>query len=318
MAHGDLDGLASAAVIVAALRASKGVSPRLLIAQPYALHSVLLKLLSAPPKLVVITDIGIDAASWPSVLTSLRALLEKGARVLWVDHHVQTARHSLELSELGASLLYTSCGCASTIAREVFAPLTDDPSFFSKLARLGEIADHVVQGDKDETLLADRIAAALSAPSSKDEFKLRLVKMWVEERKLVNDEVALKAEEFERELARRLPLVEGKVVFEGERGVLIDARDASLGGLAGHIASQLARRRGKAVVIVFAPNEREVVAVCRVPPHADFDAVKELERIAKSLGGGGGGVPKAAAVRVPSSASDALLSKIRDVLAGAS
>ncbi len=315
MAHGDLDGLASAAVVSAVLRKKRGAHPRLLIAQPYALHRTLLKLASEPPELVVLTDVGVDEAVWPSVRKSVEELTAKGARILWVDHHAQTARVSLELAELGVSLLYTGSGCASTIAREVFAPLTDDPSFFAKLARLGEIADNVAGGDRELTLLADRLAAALSAPSSKDEFKVRLVKMWVEEKKLVDDEVAVKAEEFEKALARKLAEIEQRVVFEGEVGVVIDARGMRLEGLAGHIASRLAREKGKVVAIAFSPNEREVVVTCRVPPHIDFDAASELSSLALKLGGGGGGLARAAAIRVPSSAGDELLKKLGELLA---
>jgi len=287
----------------------------LLIAQPYALHRTLLKLASEPPELVIITDVGVDEAVWPSVRKSAEELIAKGVRILWVDHHVQTARVSLELVELGVSLLYTSSGCASSIAREVFAPLTDDPSFFAKLARLGEIADNVASGDRELTLLADRLAAALSAPSSRDEFKVRLVKMWVAERRLVDDEVAIKAEEFERTIARKLAEIEQKAVFEGDVGVLVDARDMKLGGLAGHIASRLARERGKVVAIAFSPNEREVVVTCRVPPGIEFDAVSELSLLALKLGGGGGGLAKAAAIRVPSSAGEELLKMLQELLA---
>jgi len=316
IAHGDLDGLASAAVVAAVLRKRKGVYPRLLIAQPYALHRTLLKLASErPPELVVITDVGVDEAAWPSVRKSIEELTAKGVKVLWIDHHVQTAKVSLELVELGVSLLYTSSGCASSIAREVFAPLTDDPSFFSKLARLGEIADNVAPGDRELTLLADRLAAALSAPSSKDEFKVRIVKMWVEERRLADDEVAMKAEEFERAIARKLAEVERGVVFEGDAGVLIDARDVKLGGLAGHIASRLAKERGKVVAIAFSPNEREVVITCRVPPGIDFNAASELSSLALELGGGGGGLTRAAAIRVPSSTGDELLKRLKELLA---
>lgn len=314
VAHGDLDGLASAAVIIAAFRKSKGIYPKLLIAQPYVLHRTLLRLLSAPPRLVVITDVGVDEAVWPSVSRSLEDLVAKGVKILWIDHHIQTARVSLDLAELGVSLLYTSSGCASSIAREVFAPLTDDPSFYAKLARLGEIADNVAVGDRELMFLADRLVAALSAPSSKEEFKAQLVRMWVEERKFVNDEVAIKAEEFEKALALKLAEIKQRIVFEGERGLLVDARDIKLGGLAGHIASRLARERGKIAIVVFSPNEREVVATCRVPPDAEFNAVVELAPIAADLGGGGGGLSRAAAVRVPSSSGEQLLKRLREAL----
>lgn len=314
VAHGDLDGLASAAVIIAAFRKSKGIYPKLLIAQPYVLHRALLRLLSAPPRLVVITDVGVDEAVWPSVSRCLEDLVAKEVKILWIDHHIQTARASLDLAELGISLLYTSSGCASSIAREVFAPLTDDPSFYAKLARLGEIADNVAVGDRELMFLTDRLVAALSAPSSKEEFKAQLVRMWVEERKFINDEVVIKAEEFEKALALKLAEIKQRIVFEGERGLLVDARDIKLGGLAGHIASRLARERGKIAIVVFSPNEREVVATCRVPPDAEFNAVVELAPIAVDLGGGGGGLSRAAAVRVPSSSGDQLLKRLREAL----
>ncbi|RLE87870.1 MAG: hypothetical protein DRJ67_03605 [Thermoprotei archaeon] len=313
LAHGDLDGLAAAATLMAALRRAKGARARLEITQPYNLYKALARLLAEPPDMLAIVDIGLDEASWQSTSSALRDIVERGRRVLWMDHHIHTIRHGLELAEIGVSLLYTSSGCASTLAREAFAHLTDDPAFYGKLTRLGEIADGAVKGEGEFALLADRLAAALSAPSSRDEFKLRLVKMWVEEHRLIDDEVALRAEEYEKALAEKMAEVEDRVVVEVRRGLLLDARDLRLSGFAGHIASRLARERGKVTALVFTPNEREVVATCRVPYNIDFNAVDELAPIAAELGGGGGGLEKAASMRVPRELGDEFLKKLADL-----
>lgn len=314
IAHGDLDGLAAAAVIVAALRRSRGVEAKLIIEQPYSLQRALLRATAAGARLVMVVDLGIDAGSWATIRGALTGLLSSGCRVVWVDHHLSTARYALELVELGASLLFATGGSVSTVAREVFAPLTDDPQFFTKLAVVGEVADGVASVAGELEYVAERLAAAVSAPSSREEFKLRLVSVWVNERRLVSDDVALRAEEFERVLAEKVSLSKQRVAFESEGGVVVDARGVKLEGVAGHVASRIAQERGKVTIVLFSPSERETVATCRVPPGVDFNAVEELVPLAEELGGAGGGLRGAASIRVPASAGDELLKRLRERL----
>ncbi|MEM1508929.1 MAG: hypothetical protein QW291_04790 [Thermofilaceae archaeon] len=312
VAHGDLDGLASAAIIIAALRRMKGLRIELLIAQPYNLYIKLAELAAMPPNLLLITDLGIDEATWSSTINATTKLISEGCRILWIDHHVSTSRLALELLMRGVSILYTSNGSTSTLTREVFVPLTENPEFFAKLAKIGEIADGVI-ADDELTVVADRVAAALSAPSAKEQFKRKLVKMWVDEQKLIDDEVAIKAEEFEKLLAHKMAHVKEKIVVDLEKGLIIDAREIKLGGLAGHIASRIAREKKKVTVVIFSPNNRETVATCRVPHMIEFNALQELSSVVSKLGGGGGGLSKAAAVRVPREMGDLLLHSIYEL-----
>lgn len=309
VAHGDLDGLASAATLIAALRRVKGLRAELFIAQPYNLYMKLAELAIKPPHVLLITDLGVDEATWGSTRDALTRLVSRGCRITWVDHHVSTSKLVPEFLVNGVSIFYTSSGSASTLAREVFAPLTENPEFFIKLARMGEIADGVTVDD-ELAVVADRVAAALSAPSAKEPFKRMLVKMWVEEQRLIDDEVAIKAEEFEKLLARKITHVKERVVADLEKGLIIDARDLRLSGLAGHIASRIAREKKKVTVIVFSPNEREAVATCRVPNTVEFNALQELSSLVSKLGGGGGGLSRAAAVRVPREMGDLLLNSL--------
>lgn len=309
VAHGDLDGLASAATLIAALRRVKGLRAELFIAQPYNLCMKLAELAIKPPHVLLITDLGVDEATWGSTRDALTRLVARGCRITWVDHHVSTSKLVPEFLVKGVSIFYTSSGSASTLAREIFAPLTENPEFFIKLARMGEIADGVAVDD-ELAMVADRVAAALSAPSAKEPFKRMLVKMWVEEQRLIDDEVAIKAEEFEKLLARKITHVKERVVADLEKGLIIDARDLRLSGLAGHIASRIAREKKKVTVIVFSPNEREAVATCRVPNTVEFNALQELSSLVSKLGGGGGGLSRAAAVRVPREMGDLLLNSL--------
>lgn len=313
VAHGDLDGLASAAVVMAALR-RKGEKVSLEIAQPYTLARTLLKLSAVKPRMIVIVDLGVDSATWPTLESAVKALVEQKCRILWIDHHPATVKRAFELTTLGVSLLYTSSGSASTIVREAFADATDDPAFYSKLAKLGEIGDGVAEGDAELAVLADSLSAALSAPSVKDEYKKAIVNMWVKEKRLVNDDVALLAEESEKILTEKLKKVNENIVLETKKGLVIDARDVKLAGLAGRLAASIAQAKRKVTVLLFAPSEQSVVATCRVPRDLDFDALKELIPAAVEHGGGGGGHPKAAALRVPAAAGDALLQRICEII----
>ena len=315
IAHGDLDGLASAAALIAAIgRLVDEADVDLEFSQPYSLHKTLARVLARPPDMLFLVDLGLDEATWLTVRGILRELIGKGCRVVWIDHHVHTLEHSLELALMGVCLLHSKDGCASTIARRAFAKHTDDPAFFERLTKLGEIADGVVEGEKEMKLLAERLVAALSAPSSKDKFKRRLVKTWIRERRLIDDEVAVRAEEYERALLDKMSEAKSRIVLEVDKGLLLDARDSKLGGFAGHIASKLVQETGKVVVVVFAPNTREVIATCRVPRNIDFNAVEKLTPIAARLGGGGGGLEKAAAVRVPRELGDRLVEELSSLL----
>lgn len=313
VAHGDLDGLASAAIVMAALK-RRGERVSLEIAQPYSLARTLLKLGTQRPRMVVITDLGVDSATWHTLENAVKDLVSQGCRILWIDHHPGTVKRAVDLTVLGVSLLYTGHGSASTIARDAFVESTDDPAFYSKLARLGEISDGVAEGDAETTILTETLSTALSAPSSKEEFKKFMVKMWVEEKTIISDDLALLAEEFERALADKLRVINERIVLEVKKGIVIDARDVKLGGLAGHLAASVAHSKRKVTVLLFAPSEQSVVATCRVPRDLDFDALKELVPAAIEYGGGGGGHPKAAALRVPAAAGDALLQKVCEII----
>lgn len=313
IAHGDLDGLASAAVVMAAFR-QKGENISLEIAQPYTLARSVIKLVSLKPRKLIVIDLGIDDPTWPAVSRSLREVIAQGGKIMWIDHHPSTLKHSYELLELGISLLYSSCGSASTIVREAFVELTETPFFYYKLTKLGEIADGVAEGDTELNMLAEMLTSALSAPSSKEEFKKKLVKMWIEEKKLVSDEVALLAEEFDKVLADKLRNIKEKVILDVKKGIIIDARSLKLSGLAGHIAARIARDTNKATIVFFAPSDQVVVATCRVPHNVDFDALAELTPVAITLGGGGGGHSKAAALRVPAAFGDVFINKICEII----
>ncbi|MCX8180664.1 MAG: DHH family phosphoesterase [Thermofilaceae archaeon] len=314
VAHSDLDGLASAAVIMAALRNVMGIyNPEIILSQPYTLNRVLLKLSTLSVRILVITDLGIDETIWSTIADSVKTLTSKNCRILWIDHHVNTIKLASHLARNGVSLLYTNEGCSSTIAREMFAHLTEDPKFFTRLAKMGEIADSVYVDDEGLSILTDRLVAAISAPSSKDDFKTRLVKMWIEDKRLITDDVALKAEEFEKELLSKLDGIKERIILEVERGIIIDARGMRLSGLAGHIASYIARKKGKVTLVVFSPNPREAVATCRVPPRIEFNILSELVPIVLELGGSGGGLFKAAALRIPSAVGDLFVKRVCEV-----
>jgi len=310
ISHGDLDGLAASATIIAA---SGLEETTLIFSQPYSLHSTIRRLVDGSFEKVFLVDLGLDEATWPSLRESLAKLAAK-CQVVWVDHHVSTLRHAAELADLRVVLLFAWQGCASTIAREAFAHLTDNPGFYERLTVLGEISDSVAAGEGELKILAERLIAALSAPSARDDFRRELVSMWIREHRVISDEVALKAVEYEELLHKKLKELDLCVTFETARGLLIDARKIRLLGLAGRIASKLADERGKVVIVVFAPNEREVIATCRVPPRISFHAVKNLSQLAKRLGGGGGGLEKAASIRVPAELGDSLVKSLEELL----
>ena len=304
--HGDLDGLTAAAILVDVLNQKKEKSV-LLIAQPFTLANVLSRVSSFETlsKLYII-DVGLDPATWEQTKRHLAKIRLK-ADVIWIDHHRATLKKIEELSKLGISLIYSIDGSAASIVKHVYLEKTSNPDFFSKLALIGEIGDKVREAEDEETAkLAEILGSSLSADSDDDDFKIKLVQLWVKEQKFYNEEVEKRARKAKERLQELIEEAKNKVIFDGERLVLIDFRGVSARGYIGKVASDYTNKTGKVVIIIFNSGPTETVATCRVPPTLNINALNLLMKIAYKLGGSGGGHPKACSIRVPAAHANAL------------
>jgi len=299
--HGDLDGLASATILYDTLVKSEGVKIALRIAQPFTLHEVLKEMELRSVEELYILDIGVDSATWHRVRESLKEV-PRAALKLWIDHHRASLSKLKELCELNISLIYTVSGCTSTIMREAFLERTSDPEFYAKIALIGEVGDKVKELGEGDPLfpIIRKLGAALSFEPSDEAFKVNLIKMWVKERRLLNEEVERRAEEASKKFRELSSIAPSKVIFEGGNFLILDFRDVEARGFVGKVASDLANRTGKAVFILFTSSPYETVITARLPKGSEWDVAKLLGSIAFKVGGSGGGHAKAASIRFPS------------------
>ncbi len=304
LAHGDLDGLTAAAVIIAALKNTGKLGRwEIRFAQPFALQEELRRLPGNIGRLIIV-DIAVDEEHWASISRLLDGL-EAGCKI-WVDHHKSTLRHAAELIDKGFSLLVSLGGCAATLAGEAFLHLTGDVEFYRKLVVAGEVGDKVRELQPGDPLkpVVEVLGNALAAEPTDDLFKRRLVRMWVEARRVVDDEVARRAQEAEEKLRELLKEAGNSIVYDGSRVRVIDLRERRVHGYAGKIASYHSKESGKVVLLMFRVGQNNVIVTARVPEGLNVDVSALIRELAPRFGGGGGGHPKAASARLPTATVD--------------
>lgn len=315
IAHGDLDGLTSAAVLASALRRTRGVKPLIRTAQPFELYETIRRLTSLGlVKALFVLDVGLDEGTW-GALRELLGELTSRARVAWIDHHPATLEHALDIIEAGVSLMTTLEGCTATIVGRAFLHLTEDPEFFSKLVVLGEVGDKVRQLDRNDPLysIAETLQAALASEPTDESFKLKLVELWLERRQLIDDEVAMRAEESFEKLEKLMKEAERSLAYSSDTVLVIDLRGVRVYGHAGTIASSFAENSGRLVFLLFNVGEKDVVITCRAPSFKEVSALKAIKRIGERCGRLGGGLEKAASIKIPSHLVDVALEEIRKI-----
>jgi oligoribonuclease NrnB/cAMP/cGMP phosphodiesterase (DHH superfamily) len=112
--HTDLDGVASAALILKYLRV-RGVDDSkisILLTQPHNLHRVLNKLSCDE---LFISDLGINHRTYESLLNEVRRLRGEGTKIYWFDHHVWQGSWINELVNLGVNLYLNPNTCSAGV-----------------------------------------------------------------------------------------------------------------------------------------------------------------------------------------------------------
>jgi len=297
--HGDIDGLVSAAILYSYTR-NRNKRIRIYTSQPYSLPQALLKIQNLKGlETLYIIDLGLDTHTWDRIRYLVKVFL-RSTKVVWIDHHMTTLKLAPELVRQGISLILSVDRCASTITYYIFGNDTEDPAFFAKLARIGEISDKVVGEDLDEELskITKMLVLALSENPSDDVFKMDLVKLWVIDRKFINEEVEVRASIASRRLKELRKIALNNVVYQSENSIVIDFRGVSAIGYIGLLASQLADEFKRNVFIVFT-SQNELIVTSRAPSDARVDLSNKLMGLAMKYRGGGGGHPKAFSIRIP-------------------
>ena len=107
--HTDLDGIASAALI---LRELGGID-RLYFIQPHRLYSVLARVPNGAE--LYITDLGANSSTISRVVAELRRVVRSGGRVRWFDHHVWDGEWVSAVTDAGAELYIDRGTCATDV-----------------------------------------------------------------------------------------------------------------------------------------------------------------------------------------------------------
>jgi len=313
--HGDLDGISAASIVYSYLQKKSIKNIRVEISQPFELYEVLNRIIHDKPKRIYIIDISIDEVTWSKTKEILRRLRENKAKIIWIDHHSSTVEKAEELAELGITLIFSLDGSAATITKQIYLPETQDPEFYKKIAIIGEVGDKVIKLEPNNPLnqIIETVGSALVAKGGDNELRYKLLRLWTREKQLLDDDIAQKAEEAIKQLARLIREAKNKVIYDDEKLMVIDLRGVRVKGYVGKVASHYMQKTGKTTIVIFQIKPTEIIITCRVPSNVEFNAAKILPEIARKYGGGGGGHPKAASIRIPASTEQTIKNIINDI-----
>ncbi|PLJ78261.1 MAG: hypothetical protein B7L53_02135 [Thermofilum sp. NZ13] len=308
--HGDLDGLASAAIVVAHLmHINPHLKYRVYFSQPFSLHLTLSRVdLQALQKLYIL-DIAVDVEHWITV-SQVLSELSKRLEVVWVDHHPSTISKRADLEAIGVKVTAEQAPATATLLREMVNE-TEDPVFYEKLVRLAEISDAPAAPDDAELASAVEVLSGSLALEPQDEdFKRLLIGYWVKKRVLVPEEAVERFEAAEEKARRLYEEATNRVVYDSPLLRVIDLRETRVYGFAGRIASHQAKVEGKIVLLMFRIGSDSVVITGRAPEEASVDLLEVFAKVAREWGGSGGGHPHAASIRLPAGLADKVLDRI--------
>ena len=320
VAHGDLDGMTAAAVLVEFLRQNKGVEKyHIAFSQPFNLHESLRRIRALKPRMLFIVDVALNDEHWEHIKPELREI-GSTAKIFWIDHHRSTIRRSIELLEMGIPLLASIDKCAATIAGQAFLHKIDKREFFEKLVTIGEVSDKVRSLPENHPLshIVEVLGNAISQDPTDDDFKRQIIRTWLQENRLITDEAARRAEEAVERLRQLLKEASENIIYDSDRLRVIDLRNTRVHGYAGKIASYNAGSSKKIAIVLFRVGEANTIITARVPEMMDVDVAEILKRVAEKCGGGGGGHPKAASARIPSTLVEKCIREIIEEIEKAS
>jgi len=115
--HGDLDGLAAAALYTIYLNA-KPSDVKLLISYPSRLHRDLASLLKENIKRIAIIDLGLNTTSYHYVMEVTRSLSLKNISIEWFDHHIWEKEWIDTMSKIVQRLVICRKTCATGLVLE--------------------------------------------------------------------------------------------------------------------------------------------------------------------------------------------------------
>ncbi|MEZ0345750.1 MAG: hypothetical protein ABWK01_04305 [Infirmifilum sp.] len=313
LAHGDLDGMASAALVISHhLRLNKEFKYRIYFSQPFSLHHALARMGSVRSGLVYILDIALDEEHWDINSRVLRALAEEND-VTWVDHHPATIARKRDIENLGIKTIVSQAPSATTLLQPLI-PHTLDPDFSKTLISLAELSDASTPQSKENSLVnaVEVLTGAIAYDPQDDDFKKRIIETWVKRRVLVPEEAVIRFQESEEKFQKLLREANNRVIYESPLLRIVDLREVRVYGFSGKIASLQANTDGKIVLLVFRIGQDATVITGRAPKNSNISLVELFSKISREWGASGGGHYHAASLRVPAAIADKVIRTVID------
>jgi len=302
IAHGDSDGVCSAALTAAALRNDYPVIT-VYFSHPADLARDLKEFARGD---IVIVDIAISESHVTELIDFMSSY---GGQITYIDHHPGPLEFSIK--ELPARVYHEEGASASELTFRYFSKKLDRE--YSRVALYGAIADYLDQTEWVRSTLSmwDKriiyfesgvLSQALEHSRKLHDFKRRVV-AYLSENKLPsqNSELLVRAVQQAAQNEELLHWVEKHVQVEGAVAYVIDP-PGSLGiaatlakGLTGSLVGIAAERRG----------DKYVMSLRAVKGVIDLNRV--LRAAVKRFGGTGGGHPEAAGARIPARVFETLI-----------
>lgn len=310
VAHGDLDGLASAAIVILYhMKREQSFKYKVVFSQPFNLHLTLGRVDYSGVERVYILDIAVEEEYWETVSQILADLARK-TEVVWVDHHLSTIARKRQMESIGVKVLAAQATATASLLSE-FASQSLHPEFSLELVKLAEISEASYQPQEDRLPHAvEVLMGALALDPRDDDFRHRLLETWVKKRVLVPEEAVVRFQEAEEKLAQLFRDARERVFYESPRVRVIDLRDRRVYGFAGRIASRNAAVEGKVVLVLFRIGWNTIVITARAPDGSEVNLSEVFAKVSREWGGSGGGHRYAASLRLPAATAEAALQQI--------
>ncbi len=294
IAHGDSDGVCSAALAVAALRREYSVI-KVYFSHPADLVKDLKEFAKGD---VVIVDIAISESHAAELIEFMGSY---GGQITYIDHHPGPLE--LSIKDLPARVFHEEGASASELTYRYFSKRLGRE--YSRIALYGAIADYLDQTDWVRSTLSmwDKriiyfesgvLSQALEHSRKLHDFKRRVV-AYLSENRLPsqNSELLVRAVQQAAQNEELLHWVEKNVEVEGAVAYVIDP-PGSLG-----IAATLARGLTGSLIGIAAERRGDTYVMSLRATKGVIDLNRVLRLAIKHLGGTGGGHPMAAGARIP-------------------
>jgi len=305
--EGDVDGLCSAALI-------KSLKDAKVILVDYGDFLKTLEALSGVKELYL-CDLGLNKANFKEFTNQVIRLSSK---IFYFDHHPQTLKQRRELEKLGVKVYHSNKECSSMLVYSCFKDIL--PKEAELLALYGAITDYmdnsplskVLMGKYDRIFLlleASLLAFAIGRRNSKD-FLLNLVDS------LSKFQLPHKIDEVNKLALEYLDLMDKNMEILRKEGISMEkfayiiVKEGSSGLLANMIKGIFNVEVGLALKDEDPYYDISLRASNQYKKHLG----RIVERIAKGLGGTGGGHPRAAGCRIKKDKLEEFLNKLKELI----